>query len=168
MDACIFWGGADVNPELYGEKNTKSSIDRYQDEADAALYKFAKSRNAACIGVCRGAQFLWVVSGGRLVQDLGIASHDLTHPVSGQSFTVNSFHHQGIVGDAEGIEILAMHKGVVEAYYGENKDGVLVFGVQWHPEYVKDGEEFRDWWKKRVDSILGEEGRVLNAGYEAL
>ena len=137
----MFWGGADINPKLYGEKNTKSHFSDSADFRDICLYEACVEKGLAAAGICRGAQFLWAMSGGKLMQDIH-PLHSTHHIVEGRgvSFMVNSYHHQGCIltngSPPKGINVLAMHKGVVEAYEGVNKDGVRVVAVQYHPEMI--------------------------------
>ena len=53
--------------------------------------------------------------------------------IMGDSFTVNSLHHQG-VSDAGSLEVSARadHDGLIEGV--ERKDKKFCLGVQWHPE----------------------------------
>lgn len=96
--AVVFTGGADVNPALYGEPtNRRTYCTPKRDENEALIYRRAKREGIPCIGICRGAQFLTVMNGGKLVQD--ITGHALsgTHPMitsDGEEIQVNSTHHQ--------------------------------------------------------------------------
>jgi hypothetical protein len=65
----VFTGGEDVSPELYGDKphvTTHSNPERDKREVEA--YKEAYRTNKKMVGICRGSQFLCVMSGGKLVQ----------------------------------------------------------------------------------------------------
>jgi hypothetical protein len=93
----FFTGGADVDPSLYGEKKhrcTHSDINRdiYESQVYSSLRK-----DVLKIGICRGAQFLNVMNGGKLWQH---SDHPGIHHVFVSSFVghglveVNSTHHQ--------------------------------------------------------------------------
>jgi len=127
----MFWGGADINPKLYGEKAQKEthfSLDA--DRQDLATYRKCIDLDLGAVGICRGCQFLWAMSGGRLMQDI-VPRHPSPHGVRGTvDFFVNSYHHQGCIltngKPPDGLEVLATHGDIVEAYAGTNHDGVRV------------------------------------------
>lgn len=94
----LFTGGADVSPHLYGEephRRTYSNPER--DAAEEMIFKAAKENGIPMAGICRGSQFLCVMAGGKLVQDLtghaGIR-HPITIVESGEEVVVTSTHHQ--------------------------------------------------------------------------
>lgn len=92
-DVIMFSGGADVSPELYGERNRASFCNYARDERCIKLFKsFAVPK----IGICRGAQFLNVVSGGKMWQD--VDNHTQSHMVRDQrtqrEYFCTSTHHQ--------------------------------------------------------------------------
>lgn len=115
FDIIIFDGGEDVSPEYYGEvmnPRTFSSIDR--DVMESRIFNHYIERVQRIVGICRGIQFINVMLGGDLHQDLfekGMG-HKGTHEVipikpssvlmnkfldhSGKSFVVNSLHHQAV------------------------------------------------------------------------
>lgn len=150
-----FPGGADISPELYGEKNNGQSHPvKYCDERDLERYEAAKKRNLVCVGICRGAQFLWAMSGGKLMQHIK-NNHKFEHHVNLLDIRVNSLHHQGIIGKVpSGLEVKATHEGVVEAFIGLNKDGLRCVAVQWHPEMLEDGVPARDWFIGQVAEVV--------------
>lgn len=92
-DVILFSGGADVSPELYGERNRASFCNYARDERCIELFEsFAGPK----IGICRGAQFLNVVSGGKMWQD--VDNHTQSHMVRDQrtqrEYFCTSTHHQ--------------------------------------------------------------------------
>lgn len=100
-----FTGGADVSPELYGEKNTGlSHTNPKRDEAEQAIYKTYVNR-IPMVGICRGGQFLHVMNGGKMIQHLGKtrSGYSDIHGFSegGGSYKLKDHvhvdHHQGIV-----------------------------------------------------------------------
>jgi hypothetical protein len=103
-----FTGGADINPELYGEPalaNTGFSIER--DQKDLECYIAASKRKSppCLVGICRGAQFLNVMNGGRLWQH--VTDHTRTHIIYDKSyneqFEVTSTHHQMMIPRDSGL-----------------------------------------------------------------
>lgn len=69
-DIVVFMGGADVTPQLYNQYPlTRTMSDTTRDMMDISGWHL--SRNAKLrLGICRGAQFLNVMSGGELWQHL--------------------------------------------------------------------------------------------------
>lgn len=153
-DLVVFGGGSDVDPLLYGETpHMTTCCDPKRDEDDMNLYLMCLEHGIPMLGICRGAQFLHVMNGGKLYQDIDnhygdhriydIRSKDFIHKVS-------SVHHQACRYNRDGgMEIIATNgdarKRAINAT--ERNDGpkadVEVFfyrescclGVQGHPEY---------------------------------
>ena len=94
----LFTGGEDVTPSLYGEKahpSTYSNLERDIKEKEI-FDKMTPSQIA--IGVCRGAQFLCVMNGGKLIQDVRHHAIYGTHPIIDSAtenvYEITSTHHQ--------------------------------------------------------------------------
>ena len=167
LDGLLLTGGADVDPELYGEA-PHESVSRVIPERDAleiALCREALRRDMPLLAICRGQQVLNVATGGTLVQDLpsqwkGAVNHDpeverwspahdvrilpgtrLREILGEERVAVNSFHHQAVKEPGRGAVVSAYSEGddVVEAI--EVPGRRLAVGVQWHPEafWDKDG-----------------------------
>src|SRR6185436_10985178 len=66
------WGAADVSPEYYCERPSRhiEVVDKARDENERELFRLARAANIPMVGICRGAQFLCVMAGGRLCQHL--------------------------------------------------------------------------------------------------
>ena len=156
IDGLIISGGPDVSPEQYNQHPGPMTVEFYpnQDETEIGLISEALERDLPLLGVCRGMQILSVIHGGTLHQHLddtpgheGHGGYDGTstdHSViveqdsllcslMGESFSVNSTHHQG-VSDPGSLTISAVagHDGLIEAV--ERRDKKFCLGVQWHPE----------------------------------
>lgn len=95
-DIVLFTGGEDVDPSLYNEKphpKTYSNIDR--DNREQKVFKEAKKLKKKMIGICRGSQFLCVMSGGKLVQHQ--ENPNFIHPIYVHKYgeiDITSTHHQ--------------------------------------------------------------------------
>ena len=152
-DGLLLPGGGDVDPALYGQPNRASEdIDRALDELQlGALEDFVRSRKPV-LGICRGHQVLNVYFGGTLNQHLPTFTiHDwdadtkadkahatralagsVVQRIYGDTFAVNSAHHQAVDALGDGLRITQWSEdGVVEAV--EHR-ALPVWGVQWHPE----------------------------------
>lgn len=98
-DIVMFTGGEDVNPELYGEKvGDFTSINKKRDIEEEAIFKQATKMNKKMIGICRGAQFLTVMSGGKLIQHVnnhGVSrGHGMYNTLTNDIINITSTHHQ--------------------------------------------------------------------------
>lgn len=97
-DLIIFTGGEDVTPFLYGERQLSETCNNFlRDREEVNLFKQLPS-HVPKIGICRGAQFLNVMSGGRLFQHVTNHAVNGTHIMkiidSDVKISVTSTHHQ--------------------------------------------------------------------------
>ncbi len=166
LDGLLLSGGSDLDPGYYGERPVPELgvTMPWWDAFDMALLRSALRRRIPVFGICRGMQILNVALGGTLRQDLrsqlgaDILRHrqkapkwQPTHEVEildgtllaeiadRQTLEVNSYHHQGIKGLAEGLAATARSPdGVIEAVESRNFGERWLMGVQWHPEGMRD------------------------------
>ena len=161
----LLTGGADVDPDLYGEKPHArlGPTFRDRDVFELALVREALRRGLPLLAICRGQQVLNVATGGTLVQDIpsevkGAISHDpdverwqtahdveilpgtrLREILGTERVAVNSFHHQSVKQLGRGLVRSALSAdGVVEAVEVPAGEKAFVVGVQWHPESFWD------------------------------
>lgn len=97
-DLVLFTGGADVTPMLYGEpKGRYTGCNTPRDIMEVGIFNKARSLNLPILGICRGSQFLCVMSGGRLVQHCTNHAIGDLHPIKtydNRILRVTSTHHQ--------------------------------------------------------------------------
>lgn len=96
-DLVVFTGGEDVTPHLYGEPaHPKTYNSPFRDRIETREFLQAMQLRKHLIGICRGAQFLCVMAGGKLVQDQEVQPR--YHPMSTlddrRPIKVSSTHHQ--------------------------------------------------------------------------
>ncbi len=169
LDALVLQGGADLSPELYGERTLDARwvTDRLRDAYEIELLEAFADLGKPVLGICRGAQLINVAFGGSLIQDIpmqiGTAASHVTpayeknrHPVrflAGSSLEalysrqggeaaggVVSIHHQAVRRLGDGLRIEAVSP----------EDGVVeairgtgsnyLLGIQWHPEFHHPGD----------------------------
>ncbi len=160
LDALIFSGGSDLDPETYGQEahpETKGVVEG-RDRAELALLQAALARDMPVLAVCRGSQVLNVALGGDLVQHLpdvvGDEKHKHTpgeyadHEVDvlpetrlgallGDRAPVKSHHHQGFGRLGSGLrESARADDGTIEGL--EDPSRRFALGVLWHPEAGED------------------------------
>lgn len=152
FDGLLLTGGGDIEPSRYGQEfNGSNPPNPERDRTELALARAYLEAGKPVLGICRGHQILNVVLGGTMVQDLGEhlnlfhrkISADRVHPVRaqegsilhalyGETFPVNSAHHQAVDALGEGLVVTARSEsGVVESI---ELPGRPVLGVQFHPE----------------------------------
>ncbi|MCM8594224.1 gamma-glutamyl-gamma-aminobutyrate hydrolase family protein [Accumulibacter sp.] len=135
-DALVMTGGNDI-AALPGAADGAPERDRYE----AAAYRYFLQHGRPVLGVCRGAQMINHLAGGRLVRVPGHAGtrHELVWAGQLPEYwdrpaEVNSYHGWAIPADglAPGMEALAWGRdGTVEAFRSVSGN---VNAVVWHPE----------------------------------
>lgn len=94
-DLVLFEGGADISPSIYKEEKHRSVYPNLErDKREIEIWTEAQKLGKKCLGICRGAQLLCALSGGKLVQHM---VHPNTHwikTIDGRFFNINSTHHQ--------------------------------------------------------------------------
>src|ERR671936_372148 len=72
VDGLIFSGGADIDPDLYGQEPHPETFGVHpeRDRAELALLEGALARDLPVPAICRGPQVLNIAHGGDLVQHL--------------------------------------------------------------------------------------------------
>lgn len=161
-DVLMLWGGEDIATELYGESPRAGSA-RHPSERDRFELRWASAaieNGVPLIGICRGAQFLCALAGGRLFQD--VTGHGGDHEMileTGEIIRVSSTHHQMMRPQGSHHTLLGWSKPrsahyVVDSERGTpvqsaetEKEPEMVFfnhlpalAMQFHPEYFKPGE----------------------------
>lgn len=115
-DMVCFTGGADVSPQLYGEdKHPSTSCSPERDRREGEIYIQCRKLNKPMVGICRGGQFLNVMNGGKMYQDVDnhavAAGHVLVDLETSERIKVTSTHHQmmrpNLATDAE-CEVVAI------------------------------------------------------------
>lgn len=175
-DLVQFTGGEDVSPYLYGEgKHATTYNSPRRDLVEAGYYQVAKLLNIPCAGVCRGGQFLNVMNGGKLFQNVNKhaihgthkAYYDTLDKVDIETVQVTSTHHQMMREGERGLCVLwaaeatkletdnLVYEGkgrdVEAVYYGRTK--TLCF--QPHPEFVAYGHECQELYFTFLKRYLG-------------
>ena len=122
-DLICFTGGEDVTPSLYGDAaHPWTGNNPQRDAYENQIFKEALALGIPCVGICRGAQFLNVMSGGRMYQHVTehCHSHSLTDIESGELIYVSSTHHQMMMPSDKAVLVAtANEKGTREWYDGQ-------------------------------------------------
>ena len=169
----LFTGGEDITPEWYGDKSPLrmcyNNIQR--DKMELYVLSLARKHNVRCIGICRGVQFLNVLSDGKMYHDVNnhAGKHHNVITSSGEVIRVNSLHHQMIIPAKDSYVIAWADERMSTRYYGEDDrlvDGpgkepeAALFpemesaGVQWHPELLPVLSRGRGWFYGLAEDLL--------------
>ena len=98
-DVIMFGGGTDIDPKLYGELPNRYTqhADVERDKLEKAVFDLLKDKVRGFLGICRGSQYLTVLSGGKLIQDVGLMHgkyHNIVDTRTGETYYASSTHHQ--------------------------------------------------------------------------
>jgi len=164
----LFMGGIDVHPTMYRAQDTiKGQYDMDRDLREARSYQRALKNKIPMVGICRGAQFLCVMNGGKLYQhvDNHLGDHEISTS-NGEKFKVTSTHHQMMY--PVGGEIVAWCKNRSDVYKsdGLKRPGVdheVMFwketkclSVQYHPEYMATTTRGFSFVQEQVERLFKE------------
>lgn len=159
-EVVCFTGGEDVSPNLYGDtRHPTTHNNPHRDHRESELFQHFLARGLPMVGICRGAQFLNVMAGGRMYQNVSrhTSPHYLTDFRTGTEVWVTSTHHQMMMPGVEGKLIGASYlHGEREWFDGEvarrdssNEDIEVVLYkrkrllcFQPHPEMYQDSQEY--------------------------
>ena len=148
------------------------------------LYIYGVNNNIPMVGICRGAQFLNVMCGGSLYQDVDKHNQDhVAHkPDSLEEVMVTSVHHQMMIPSKEGEVLLeasvstykvrmpdSHHLSLSVEDYTDTKSSASntsdveavyykeegCFCYQPHPEYVTKGHDCYDVFFEFLETKLG-------------
>jgi gamma-glutamyl-gamma-aminobutyrate hydrolase PuuD len=168
-DIIQFVGGEDVDPALYGEERHATTYSNPKRDAfESHIYR--TNDGQGCAGICRGGQFLNVMVGGKMWQDvdghcLG-DTHEMVGP-DGVSYQVTSTHHQMMIPNYDKNPKIwtaaesTYRETATELDVGDHDDvevvlykdyGVLCF--QPHPEYLDVDHECQRLYFELLEEIM--------------
>ena len=174
-DLIQFTGGEDVDPSLYGEeKHSTTRSNPRRDSHESHLFRQVVGK-IPLAGICRGGQFLNVMSGGRMWQHVDSHEEDdhrtnFTGRHEEDDVKVTSSHHQMMRPSSEG-EIIGVAnrsnfketatEGApsqpyedVEAVYYPNTNSLC---FQPHPEWVGEDHPCQEVYFKLIEAYLFKE-----------
>lgn len=172
-DVVLFLGGHDVTPSFYDSVKHHTTMNDYRrDLYEYDVFKYCLENNIPMVGICRGAQFLNVMNGGKLIQDLD--NHTTYHMITTTDYgeiLVSSSHHQmmmptslaKIIGetkistfklfmneDEKEIDLNDTMQDIEILYYKDTK----CLCHQPHPEYMNIDSEYSQYFKRHVEQLV--------------
>jgi putative glutamine amidotransferase len=162
LDGLVLSGGADVDPERYGQDPDEDlgSVEPVRDAFELEIAAQAISASLPTLGICRGNQVLNIAAGGSLTQHCpaharfdreataevhGVSLDEGSIPARayGSERHVNSLHHQVIDELGSGVRAVGRaDDGEIEAIEFAGKP---IVGIQWHPEMFRRRDPIFDW-----------------------
>lgn len=174
-DAVVFTGGEDVCPLFYGEEEVHPST-RYNYERDmleAHIFTKARARGLPMFGICRGAQLLTVLNGGKLYQHVtyhAISSRHSITTADKKKLDVTSTHHQMMKPWKTEHELIAWSTYPLSTTYqdgelNESEEPVvepeivyypktLSMACQYHPEYMEKESQGYKYYQSLIEEYL--------------
>jgi putative glutamine amidotransferase len=177
----VFSGGEDVEPCLYGGQDPRNICytNFRRDYFEKRVFDHCRKHNIKMTGICRGFQFLNVMSGGKMYQHVNY--HGETHLARfdwrKNDFMVTSTHHQLVQLPEDGIPIIWSTHRRSNVYIGprgeiavppEKEIEAAIFpstktlGVQFHPEMMLSStpgyeayiELITDYLSKKFEDVI--------------
>lgn len=93
----VFTGGEDVTPSLYGCRRHPTTYNNTKrDEKEKSIFEKINPKTQVVYGCCRGSQFVTVMNGGLLVQNVNNHAIWSTHGITDgyKVYEITSTHHQ--------------------------------------------------------------------------
>jgi putative glutamine amidotransferase len=171
-DVVMFTGGADIDPAFYNEKKgPRTFTTPSRDVREKALFDESHRLGKPILGICRGAQLLCAMAGGKLAQHITGHTHHQHRILTneGEDYIMSSLHHQMMLLDGTDHELIAWTEKLSQRYLdGDDKEipGVDVepeivyfpkvkgLGIQGHPEHFKNPHSTLDYLHDLVQTRL--------------
>lgn len=178
-DMVCFTGGTDINPNIYHAKRHPYTArsDDGRDQFEVDLFRRCRDQGKPMVGICRGAQLLCALNGGRLFQHVSnhTQSHEAFVQFPGQdveTMVVTSSHHQMMdLAGHRNVQVLGWTNSRSDTY--ENGEGVIPRGLwpkrdievayfpetkclahQPHPEWMTEDAPYRKFFFDTVVALL--------------
>lgn len=149
-DVIIWNGGEDIGTSIYLEQPVCRGIPFVKSDRDideiALFDEYKDTKTKLLLGICRGAQLLNVLNGGKLWQD--VDNHGRSHPMidlnTGEIIEVTSTHHQMMVpaplnGEVIGVASKSTFKdaegGVKHFLTTQNLKAGGDIEIMWYPKH---------------------------------
>lgn len=171
-DFVLFDGGEDVNPKLYNHEALPTTFfSDSRDKNSIELFTWANHYGIPKVGICRGSQFLHVMNGGILIQD--VTNHCRVHDIelaTGEVFPVRCGHHQmGLITPENEDKVIGWSYPKISTHYkwwgGEfikysGKEPEVyqwddkTFAVQYHPEWLPHEYQSGKYFISKVKELV--------------
>lgn len=151
-------GGSDITPAFFGQTDHGSHhIDTELDILQLDILARFTAQKKPVLGICKGLQLINVHFGGDITQHIDTAEthrwigrdqfhyvfhsdlgrRDFFYQLYGNSYKVNSAHHQAI--NRTGRDLVPVCRAGDNVIEGLVHSSLPILAVQWHPERLPDG-----------------------------
>lgn len=124
-DLVCFTGGVDVDPGLYGQKvlPVTQDPDIRRDAFEKKIYHECIALDKPMVGICRGAQFLHVMNGGKLWQHVtGHSGQDhIIYDLDEDARILSTSIHHQMLQKHDGLDIIAITKETISRVFIDEK-----------------------------------------------
>lgn len=169
----MFTGGEDVDPSYYGAKTRHlSGYNTARDIDEKNIFDYCLENGIKMTGICRGFQFLNVMCGGFMHQDIdnhGVFRHGVMFPNLDEIVKASSTHHQLVGLPNNAIPVAWASPNRITRCHG--RDGEFMppptreiesaifpdynaMGVQFHPEFMDNDEPGRILYERMVRDFV--------------
>lgn len=152
----LFGGGTDIFAGIYNEEPHRLNqvADTRRDQMEMAAFQMGREVGARMLGICRGAQLLCALAGGKLVQN--VTGHSSGHEImtnTGEIYRTSSVHHQMMFPFKVKHKMLAWSREPLSDFYDLNNKTKLTelpvepeivyfpaikgLAIQGHPEFMR-------------------------------
>lgn len=173
-DIVQFTGGEDVSPQYYRKKKHPYTYNnQMRDVVEKSIFEMCFNNDIPMVGICRGGQFLNVMCGGWMLQN--VDKHTQDHAIvdigSGRAILASSTHHQMMV-EGPGGDVIAQSSnggfkedvdedGNVVRYAASYDNEVIYYPLgrclcfQPHPEfYYSKYEPLQEYYFELIDKLI--------------
>lgn len=172
IDLVMFTGGEDVHPKFYNGVHTHVSfVNEQRDLFEKKIFEFCTQHGIKITGICRGFQFVNVMSGGFMYQHITNHGgfHDAYFPCDDTVRQVTSTHHQLVGLQENAIPIAWASPKRSQIYIGpdvqqvrapEHEIEAAIFpntnamGVQYHPEMMPKNDPTRQHYTQMISNFM--------------
>ncbi len=140
-DLVCFTGGEDVSPNLYGDyAHPQTYNSERRDAIEMNYFELAEELKIPMVGICRGGQFLNVMSGGRMYQHVQLHTRDhiIIDVETSDKVLATSTHHQMFMPSEESVLVAYAQEGGRREWYDkhefEHDVSKLDFEVVYYPK----------------------------------
>lgn len=152
----VLWGGTDINSQLYFELPlpTTDKPDNERDRRECEAIAYAIDEGRPIVGICRGAQLLCALNGGKLDQHNPHHRNNSHHLITKDKVLLQhpaADHHQTMIPAGNFVVIAeSISDSIPEVVWWPD---TKCLAVQPHPEWMASDHPFNIWLNDLMKSL---------------